>query len=106
MLACETRASPIIAWRSTAYIDDQLEFNRFSSVGDTRNSLVYNTTATLTANRMDNGVQVLVSVLHITVRSDVSSTSVICVHDNGSEAMITLHLLSMLLLITSMYMVE
>ena len=101
ILTCETRGSPIIAWRSTDYvggINDQLEFSQLSSVGSIRSSSVYDTTATLTANREDNGVRVLISQLHITVRSDVLSTSAICVHDNGNEDMITLRSLSMLLL--------
>ena len=101
ILTCETRGSSTIAWRSMDYIgdmSDQLEFSRFSSTEVPNNSPVYNTTtAILTANREDNGVRVLISQLHITVRSDVSSTSAICVHDNGNEAMITLRLLSMLL---------
>ena len=101
ILTCETRGSSTIAWRSTDYIgdmSDQLEFSRFSSTGVPNNSPVYNTTtAILTANREDNGVRVLISQLHITVRSDVSSTSVICVRDNEMEDIATLRLLSMLL---------
>ena len=100
ILTCTTRGSSLIGWRSLDYvsrvISNQLEFSEVNSQGAMRRSLVYNSTvATLTSNSVENGVRVLVSELRIIIRPDVTSSSVICVHDNTNENTITLQLLGM-----------
>lgn len=75
----------------------QLDFNEFGTEGDIKRSSVYSSTvATLTTNSMENMERILVSQLRITVRSDITPTSVVCIHNNGSMAEIVLNLLGML----------
>lgn len=96
-LTCQTQGSPLIAWRSIDYVStaigNQLEFDEFEDIGTTRPSLAYSTTIAELTNISRIPVLELVSQLRITIRSDVTSSSVICVHNNGNTDTITLRLL-------------
>lgn len=100
-LTCVTRGATLISWRSIDYISrvtsSQLEFGDFDSEGTVQHSSVYNTTiARLTNKSTENGVLILVSELKITIRPEVASFSIFCLHDNTNENNITLRLLGML----------
>ena len=82
---CETRGSFAIAWTSDEYIGPggtQLLFAAGASVvGETRRSgLIPETVTNLTYNAVENGVQVLVSILTINVTQNSSGGSVTCTH--------------------------
>ena len=82
---CETRGSEILAWFSDQYIGEgglQLQFAAGDSVvGEIRKSgSIVQTVATLTNSTVDNGVQVLVSTLNITVVPNSPGGSVTCMH--------------------------
>lgn len=99
ILTCLTRGSPLIIWRSMDYIGgaNVIDFNELNTPGEEKRSSVYSSTvATLTNISMDNTERILISQLRITIRSDVASTSVICVHNNGSTDKIVLNLLGMI----------
>lgn len=108
ILTCETQGSPLIAWRSIDYIGramgNQLEFDEFDTTGTPKPSSVYNTTAAelASASRVPGSNElILVSQLHITIRADVTSSTVTCVDSNENPDTITLHLLGMLLYVNT-----
>ena len=81
-ITCETRGSPVIAWRSEEYIGSGvlIEFGNIHSVGYT-SYVNSNTVATLINNTIDNGVSVLVSQLRIIALSGSLTSSVTCIHN-------------------------
>ena len=92
---CMTRGSPTIAWGSREYIDvgSQLEFAIFNNLGEKRTSPIYpDTVATLVNKSVEDGVQILTSVLHIIASEQFSAFSISCFHGNGSRNTITLFL--------------
>lgn len=98
MLTCITRNSLAIAWRNSDYIgrvNTEIQFGELNTPGDMQSSVINSTTtvARLITNRLENNIRVLESQLEITIRADVTSTSIICVHDTGNEDSFTLRLL-------------
>ena len=85
---CETRGSSIISWASDEYIrrgDTLLQFSSADPLMTGRRG-VNDTEAILTVNRIENGVQVLVSTLRITATSMYPTPSVICIHGDESRS--------------------
>ena len=91
MLTCTTRNSATVVWRNSDYIaslNNEIQFGDLDIEGAVQSSVINNATtvATLISNRLESGnVRVLESQLEITIRADVPSTTVVCVHDNGGE---------------------
>ena len=86
---CETRGSSIISWASDEYIgqgDTLLQFSSADPAEMRRLDGIGDTVAILTANRIENGVQVLVSTLHVTATSMYPNPSVICIHGDESRS--------------------
>ena len=99
MLTCETRNSLSIAWRNSDYVgtNNDLEFLDFDDPGTSKSSTNYDTTvANLTRNVVENNVRIFESQLRLTIRADVVSTVVSCVHDSGNSDSFTLRLLGIL----------
>ena len=91
IFTCEVRGSEGIAWRSDAYIGSgnaQLGYIvGIQNVGETLSAPNNDqTVANFTKNRVENGVLVLESTLHV-VASDSQSSSVTCT--NGTDLGIT-----------------
>ena len=89
IFTCATMDSSIIAWSSREYINSgniPLTFAaELHDEGDMRNSTFnQNTFATLITDRVENGVQVLVSRLRIVASLDSPTASVTCTHGNGT----------------------
>ena len=85
---CETRGSSIISWASDEYIgrgDTLLQFSS-ADLAMTERCGVNDTKAILTAKRIENGMQVLVSTLHVTATSMHPTPSVICIHGDESRS--------------------
>ena len=85
---CETRGSSIISWASDEYIGQGDTLLQFSSadLAMTERCGVNDTKAILTANRIENEVQVLVSTLRVTATSMHPTPSVICIHGDESRS--------------------
>ena len=86
---CETRGSSIISWTSDEYIgqgDTLLQFSSADPAEMRRLDGIGDTVAILTVNRIENGVQVLVSTLCVTATSMYPNPSVICIHGNESRS--------------------
>ena len=95
VITCVTRGSFLITWRSIQYIGaNRIEFSTNSNEGAV-NVFSNITTASLTRNAMENGVQVLESQLRIIVGSNVPSPSVTCARDSGNADSVTLRVLGM-----------
>ena len=86
---CETRGSSIISWASDEYIgqgDTLLQFSSADPAEMRRLDGIGDTVAILTVNRIENGVQVLVSTLRVTATSMYPNPSVICIHGDESRS--------------------
>ena len=98
-IICETRGSSVMAWSSDEYIGlgSLLEIRIVDNIGDRCTSSVNpNTIATLINNTVEDGVQVLVSQLHIRVLSQLMSSSVTCINVAlGTQTIARLHVLGM-----------
>ena len=91
---CTTRGSLVLSWHINDINANILaQFGTFDTIGrvvkHTDNSIFAN----LTRNSVENGVQVLESLLQVVVGSNYSSLSLICAHENGSIDSITLYVL-------------
>ena len=97
VLICKMSDSATLTWTNLDYIgqtDKDLKFVHLNDEGHTLYGATYATTvAKLTRNILYNNIRVLESELRITIRSDVDSTSVGCVHFNGTIDSFTLRLL-------------
>ena len=82
-----TRGSSIIAWSSIPFIGPggaQIQFTQFHRVNAVERS--GDTVATLVDNRVEGGVQVLVSTLRVTPSSMYPVSSVTCINvDNDGR---------------------
>lgn len=93
---CETRGSFAIAWSSDEFIGTgnvQLLFAAGANVvGDNRRrNNAFDAEAVLDRNDDENGVQVLVSTLYITVLPNLPDGSVTCMHvGNGNTSSINI----------------
>ena len=99
---CVTQGSPTIAWASSEYIDrgSYIEFAVFNRPGDVGISPINpNTIATLVDNKIEDGAQILRSVLHIIASAKFSIFSISCFHGNGTGDTITLFLQSELIIL-------
>ena len=99
-ITCETRGSIVISWVIEEYIGargTRLDFAIFNDIGDTRASHMNpNTVATLINKTVEDGVQVLVSQLHITAQSQFMNPSVTCINGRfGTQNTTRLRVLGM-----------
>ena len=99
-ITCKTRGSIVISWASEEYIGArgiQLWFNTFDNIGNTHASHMNpNTVATLINKTVEDGVQVLVSQLHIIAQSQFMNPSVTCTNGHfGTQNTTRLHVLGM-----------
>lgn len=84
IFVCQTMGSSVIAWTSEEYIGSggtQIQFA--AGVRSTNIQQIGTTIATLTGDRMENGLQVLTSTLRVNVSSMYPNPSVTC-HDVGN----------------------
>ena len=96
IFTCVVKDSLTISWGSAEYIDtgSTREFGIFNNIGDRHTSQMNpNTVANLTDNRMEDGVRILESTLHIETLASISNFSISCMRDNGTTKTIHLQLL-------------
>ena len=96
---CTTRGSLTIAWRSEEYVETggtRLEFDAFRDINSTERSPIHRDTVATFISRADEGdVAVLKSQLRVVASSDFPTSTVMCIHSNGSLDTVSFQLLGM-----------